>query len=242
MTDEDKQASPAMPHKRPELETKPFDIPVLLKISEIPTGQAVMKIPRATTNLPTISNAGYQKLFFIAGTIRSAKQVLGAAFIELRKHSEPILESARERLPLLARHMTLTVGISINYGSWGFGTKPNYFYASDLKALVRQLQQVNFDKIPLRSFILPNDECQWIIFHPKGDSFTATQFGQKMYDEIPPDSLMKMVEKDEKLKALGAYVCAMKTATYKGITCEPLHMAKGEIALEKKPKNSSHRW
>lgn len=181
-----------------------------------------MKVPRSTTNLPTISNAGFTKLFFIAGTSRSAKQVLGATYQELRTHTEPILEQARERLPLLARHMSLSVGITINYGSWGFGTKPNYFYASELAQLVRQLQQVNFDKIPLRSFILPNDECQWIIFHPKTDSFTATQFGQKMYDEITPQNLMEMVEKDPRLKALGAYVCAMKTATYKGITCEPI--------------------
>src|SRR5512136_1376082 len=139
--------------KRPEIETKPFELPVqLLRISEIPTGQAVLKLPRSTTNLPTINNAGYEKLFFIAGTSRSAKQVLGAAFVELRRHSEPILDSAKERLPLLASHMSLSVGITINYGSWGFGYKPNYFYASDLKSLVRQLQQVNFDKIPLRSF------------------------------------------------------------------------------------------
>lgn len=205
------------------METKPFELPVqLLKVSEIPTGQAVLKIPRSTTNLPTISNAGYQKMFFIAGTSRSAKQVLGAAFIELRKHSEPILDSARDRLPLLAKHMTLSVGITINYGSWGFGNKPTYFYASDLKGLVRQLQQVNFDKIPLRSFILPNNECEWIVFHPKADSYTATQFGQKMYDDIKPDTLMDMVDKDLRLQSLGAYVCAMKTATYKGVTCEPI--------------------
>lgn len=219
----DSNGDKSVVRKRPEFESKPFELPVqLLKISEIPTGQAVIKLPRTTTNLPTINNAGYEKLFFIAGTSRSARQVLGASFVELRRHSEPILDSARERLPLLARHMSLTVGISINYGSWGFGNKPTYFYASDLKSLVRQLQSVNFDKIPLRSFILPNTDCQWIIFHPKGDSFTATQFGQKMYDEIPPPTLMDMVDKDTRLKTLGAYVCAMKTATYKGITCEPI--------------------
>lgn len=213
--------------KRPELEAKPFEIPVqLLKISEIPTGQAVMKLPRSTTNLPTISNAGYTRLFFIAGTSRSAKQVLGATFLELRKHSEPILASAKETLPLLARHMSLQISITINYGSWGFGYKPDYFYAPNLADLVKQLQQVNFDKIPLRSFILPNEDCQWLIFHPKGDSFTATQFGQKMYDEIKPNVLMDMVEKDNRLKSLGAYVCAMKTATYKGITCEPIKREK----------------
>lgn len=213
--------------KRPEFEHKPFEVPVqLLRVSEIPTGQAVLKLPRATTNLPTISNAGYEKLFFIARTSRSAKQVFGSTFVDMKKHGEPILESAKEKLPLLAKHMSLQIGIAISYGAWGYGSKPTYFYASDLKGLVRQLQQVNFDKIPLNSMILPNEDCQWIIFNPKGDTFTATQFGQKMFDEIPPEKLMDMVEKDKRLKALGAYVCAMKTATYKGVTCEPIHVEK----------------
>lgn len=148
--------------------------------------------------------------------------VFGSAFVDMKKHGEPILEGAKEKLPLLAKHMSLQIGITINYGAWGFGNRPTYFYASDLSALVKQLQQVNFDKIPITSFILPHDECQWIIFQPRGDSYTAIQFGQKMFDEVPPPKLMDMVEKDKRLKALGAYVCAMKTATYKGIICEPI--------------------
>lgn len=214
----------AEPRKRPELvEVKSIELPPqLLKISEIPTGQAVIKLPRKTTNLPTIANAGYSKIFFIAATSRSARQLFGGTFQELKKHGDPIIEKAREQLPLLAKHMNLQIGISIDFGSWGFGHKPTYFYASDLKGLVKQLQEVNFDKIPLRSFILPCEECQWLIFQPRGDSYTAIQFGQKMFDEIPPEKLLEMVNNEERLRKLGAYVCAMKTATYKGITCEPI--------------------
>ena len=207
---------------RPEIDTKLEQPPQLLKISEIPTGQAVLKMPRRTTNLNSISGAGYHKCFFIASTQRSARQIFGGDYAELKELAEPVLERARVMFPLLSKHISLGVDLNVNFGSWGYGTKPSYFYAADLAHLVRQLQQVNFDHIPLRSFILPNDECQWIVFNPRGDSYTATQFGQKMYDEIPQDNLMGMIESDTRLANLGSYVCAMKTATYKGITCEPI--------------------
>lgn len=208
---------------RPEFETKPFEEqPRLLKISEIPTGQAVLKLPRKTTTLTTISNAGYNRCFFIAQTSRSVREVFGASYQDVKEIADPILERAKQIYPLLSKHLKLAMKIDVSFGSWGFGTKPTYFYAADLKGLLTQLQHVNFDHIPLRTFILPNDECQWLVFQPRGDSFTAIQFGQKMYEEIPVQKLMDMVDKDTKLQSLGGYVCAMKTATYKGITCEPI--------------------
>jgi len=206
--------------KRPELVQLPA-MPTVLKISEIPTGVYVMRINLPFTLTP-FANAGVQKAFIVARTSKSAKTILGQETIEIHNLKNEVLRAIREKYPFLGKSISLTVSAALHFGDMGYGRRtPSYHYESNIPRLVNTLKACGFSAIPLMAFMIPiKRPLMWINFVKKREAFIASQFGQKMYDELSLQELNNLINDNPVLQNLKAYVCETCYATGKWVTCK----------------------
>jgi len=208
--------------KRPEIVRLPA-VPTIIKVSEIPSGIYVMRINLPFT-LTHLAKAGVKKCFFISNTQKSARTLLGEETQKLLNVKHAFLEEVRRRYPLLARHLNISVQVSISFGYGSFTKTPrhsiSYYYCAGVPKLIKTLDEAGFSALPLKCFMIPIEKPRiWINFIRTREAFVASQFGRKMYDEMKFEDLKKILMENPVLQRMKAYICETVVATGKWITC-----------------------
>ena len=203
--------------KRPELVTLP-EVPMILKISEIPTGVWVMRINIPFT-LTHLAQKGVQQAYVCINTGKSIMTFLGEETARITQIKAELKSLFGAKYPLLQKHVNITINSQITFGSRGPDFSP--FYMANVPKLVEQLDACGFSKLPMTMFSIPIKHPEtWVTFIRRAayDGFILTQVGDHQTSGEEKD-IGQLQVNNEILQKLGCYICQTSEITGKYQTC-----------------------